>query len=714
MGKSKDNLNQKTLLSNDSVEKTHGKKKWTIEAIQQENKRRNEILFKPYNPITGEGSLLPRKEINLRTSGVDQVQRWPNKMFELKPVKELAKHGLPGLVKKINANADEGADPVTINDLTDYYFNLRIKYDYEFWGFTCATIKNNKGKEVPFLFNLSQRKSIADREKLRAEGVPVWQLEFKDRQYGSSTEKNAYIFWRQNVVFKNHNSYIISLDKDVVSDIVERYERIAKNYPKNLNPVVLKSYRGSKNTLRIDGQESFIYMGSVERPNAGSGRTVQHALISEAGKMKETDVKSAEELMTNIISLVPEEPYTTLLIESTAHRSGKWFRKECQKALRGESGYHLTFINWLTNPNDKWNATLRIGKKKAKSLSDFLDSFSDYDWQLWEVAGASLEQINWYRIRAMKYPNDWQMKQENPTWPEEAFQTTEQRYYPVHYVKNLEKYVKEPVAIGNITSDAQEGKDAFKNIRFERQKEGRIWIWKWPWEIGISEKEKQAGLLGYRNQTVGAFDVGGRAATSDKCAGTIKDRFAMMDGGDPEVVAEYRGNLDLDLFAWEAAKLSYWYHQALLAIEVNTIINKEAREGTYEGEGHLAIMNELNGVYPNLYSRTMPENRDSGKPLKKLGFHMNRYNKQMIYTSHLAAARDVGYIERSSRAIHEMNVFVQYADGSIGAMDGEKDDLLDTRALAYWLATDHMGEVSPIYKIDNSSGFKQRTTEAVF
>lgn len=658
--------------------------------ILKESKRRNDILFGAYDPITGIGSLIPRKEIRLSKN---DIQHWPVQMFKIPLVEELAKIGLAETVKLVKS------DETTVKQLL---FKLRIRYDYEFWAYTCAKIKNKRGELVPFLFNPSQRKSIAERESLRAQGRPVWQIELKDRQYGSSTEKNAYIFWLQNEVYRNHNSYIISLEKDVVIDIVDRYERIAENYPAFIRDVKLTGYRGSRNTIHIQGQESFIYLGSVERPNAPSGRTPQHVLISEAGKMKETDVKSATDLITNIVSMVPEESYTTLLIESTAHQSGKWFRDECNKALRGESGYHLTFINWMTNP-EKWKDDYRVNNERV-DVRKFIDHFRDYDWLLWEE-GASLEQINWYKMREQKYPHEWQMKQENPTWPEEAFQTTESRYFPIEYVKNIGKSVKEPIAIGNIVSDAQSGKDAFTNIRFEEAKDGRVWIWEFPDDILPKDSE-------CRDQTCCFMDVGGRAQTSDKHAATILNRFWMIEMGIPEVVAEYRGNLDLDLAAWEVAKLSYWYHQALLAIEVNTIINKAAREGTYEGEGSLAILNEINGVYPRLYARTLPENRDSGRPLKKLGFHMNALTKVMLYGGLTSAMREYGYVERSSRAIHEMNVCVLTSDGKIQAMDGENDDLIDTRGGAYWLATDYMRPPELFVRDTSHRSKRRKKTEA--
>lgn len=652
--------------------KTHGPtngKRYTLDELLAENKKRNDKLFSNYDPVTGEGSLVPRKPININ----GQTQRWPERMFELPQVQEIEEKGIDGVMKKLGVRQGRFLEEL---------HRLRCRYDYEYWSFTSSIIKNKKGKLVPFLFNFSQRKSIADREKLRAEGKPVWQLEVKDRQYGSSTEKTNYIFWLQNVVYKNHNSYIISLDKDVVTDIVDRYERIAANYPYWMGKISLKGYRGARNTIQIEGAESFIYLGSVERPNAPSGRTVQHVLISEAGKMKETNVKSAEDLITNIVSLVPEEPYTTLLIESTAHKSGTWFRNEAQKALRGESGYRLTFINWMSN-HEKWKADYEVSGKQV-AVEDFVNSLSAYNWKQWE-AGASLEQINWYNMRERKYPYQWQMKQENPTWIEEAFQSNDSRFFPFEYVQNLKKTAKNPALIGNIYSDGT-GLDAFSNIHFREEKDGRIWIWQTPEQIDM----RKNGVIEVRHQTCAFADVGGRSPDSDKCAITILDRSWLIGDGYPEVVAEYRGNLDTDLFAWEAAKLCYWYHQALLAIEINTLINKAAREGNYEGDGSLTILNEINNVYPNLYARTVHDNRTDKKPTQKLGFHMNRRTKRMLYDEYLKAMRDETYIERSDRAIHEANSIITTSDGKIEAVSGENDDLADTRAGAIWLSSSHM------------------------
>ena len=92
----------------------------------------------------------------------------------------------------------------------------------------------------------------------------------------------------------------------------------------------------------------------------------------------------------------------------------------------------------------------------------------------------------------------------------------------------------------------------------------------------------------------------------------------MIEGGVPEVVAEWHGHIDHDKGAWKAVQLCRLYggerDTALLVIESNTLDT----EGT-EGNNFEFILDEIANHYDNLYCRTPADQIRQGAPAR-LGF----------------------------------------------------------------------------------------------
>ena len=94
--------------------------------------------------------------------------------------------------------------------------------------------------------------------------------------------------------------------------------------------------------------------------------------------------------------------------------------------------------------------------------------------------------------------------------------------------------------------------------------------------------------------------------------GIIKviDRYWMMHGEGPQVVALFAGHTDKDITIWIAAQIAKWYNNAMLVIESNTYDsdNKED-ESEY-------VFDTIAEHYTNLYSRTPADKIRSGAPIK--------------------------------------------------------------------------------------------------
>jgi hypothetical protein len=198
-------------------------------------------------------------------------------------------------------------------------------------------------------------------------------------------------------------------------------------------------------------------------------------------------------------------------------------------------------------------------------------------------------------------------------------------------------------------------------------------------------------------------DIGGRTDKADYSVIRVLDRFWMRDGGLPETVATWRGHLDQDLFAWKCAQLAKFYNMGLLAIEVNSLRPKESEEH------HLTVLDEISQHYRNLFARTDPEKLRQGVPVR-YGFHTNSATKPMIIDTLNGALRDGAYVERDREAVYEMQMYEVKPDGTMGAVEGQHDDMVMATAGAVWLALRHMGTVK---EIRPSSVRKVQKTEAI-
>ena len=159
----------------------------------------------------------------------------------------------------------------------------------------------------------------------------------------------------------------------------------------------------------------------------------------------------------------------------------------------------------------------------------------------------------------------------------------------------------------------------------------------------------------------------------------VYDRYWMLFGGVPEIVAQWRGHIDHDLLAWKSVQIAAFYHHALLVIESNTLETEHT-----DGEHTEYILDTIADSYTHLYARVSAEMIRSQVP-SKWGFHMNRSTKTMVVNHQIQMLRENGYIERDIQACYEHDVFERKPNGSFGAMDGHHDDILITRCIGNYI-----------------------------
>ena len=147
----------------------------------------------------------------------------------------------------------------------------------------------------------------------------------------------------------------------------------------------------------------------------------------------------------------------------------------------------------------------------------------------------------------------------------------------------------------------------------------------------------------------------------------------------PEVVAEWAGHLIMRHFVWVAVQVAKLYHDAFLVIESNT--PESSGQSGFEME---SVFDEIAEYYDNMYCRTPADQIVAGVP-RRWGFHTNRSSKYMVCTHQQKVLAEDMYIERSIDAVDEHDTFEVKENGSLGAVEGCRDDRHITRAIGVWI-----------------------------
>lgn len=644
-----------------------------------ENTKRWNVLSEEYDPVIGIGSPIERVRLNLDNNKYFNI---PVDMYEENEL--FRKIGDKSLIKIAKSAKTD------VNNVLKYLIRERCKYDFEFWCATCVTILTKESGLQRFILNRPQRRVLKELERLRLSNKPIKVILLKARQWGGSTLSQIYIAWLQLFHKPEWNALVVADVKEKAQHIRAMYERMAKYHPKGIIPdmeeLVLKSYQGTQNFKTIGDRNAIIGVTSVETPHSPRAFTLHFLHLSEVGLWKSTAFVNAEELISALEGSLVDAPYTLCIKESTAWGVGSYFHREWQRAVKGDSNYTPVFVSWFED-GKQYN-------QPVKNIKEFVESWNDYEKYLWNI-GATLEHIQWYRNKLRDYENHWKLMSEFPSTPEEAFQSTGSRVFRSEIVLSARKNCMPPIAVGSLIADGDKYEKALSNMRFQEHKGGNLSIWTFPNLLGIEKR----GVI-YVNRYCAFADVGGKSDKSDFSTLTVLDRILTLYGGVPYVCAEYHGHIDPDLFAWLCARISKWYENALLAVEVNTLINQSAIKGSYEGEHGITVLDEIKEYYDNLFYRIQPgtiQEKWSGV----LGFHTNKHTKNLIIDALNAALRDGEFEERSLAACDEYDSYEYKPDGSMGAVSGAHDDRVISRAGAIWLS----GQMPPVMEIKRSTKF---------
>ena len=647
------------------------------ESVIKENEKRKNLLFEPYDPFMGIGSPIERSPFFIYVDQTKPVYL-PVTMLNDDFINDVAQYScLEEFCRQTGLNFTK-----TLNKFNE----VRCNHDFEFYASTTITIQDKISKEkFKLKLRKSQRKILAILEKMRLAGEPIRVILLKARQLGGSTLIQCYFFWIQDRLKKNWHSLILADVEGQARNIRGMYTTIAEGHHRE---VTLTPYENSSNVRLYRERGNIIGVGSMQRPD--STRSYDYAMVhmSEVGLWKKTEGKSPEDLVQAIRGAITDTHLSAEILESTAKGLGNFFHREWLSAMQNDSGYQPIFIAW--HEIELYYRELTINP------IDFINSFSKYEKWLWSI-GATLEGINWYRkFKRDNNYSDWRMKSEFPSTAIEAFQSTGKRFFAPDVVANARRSNRPPEFIGEMYGEAHKGPRSLEKIRFQETSNGNMKVWHKPVPLSVEN---------VKNRYCVSVDIGGRSDGSDNSVIKAFDRMAQAEGGAPVTAAVWSGHLDFDLLAWKAIQICKWYNDAYYIPEDNKM--NEKHDDT-EGTNYMTILDEIEGYYENIHTRTNPEQVRQGLPVS-YGFFTTKQTKSQVLNTLNAAYRDYAYFEFDSQACDEADQFEIKENGSYGAVDGAHDDHVITTAIGVWACLQHMEPVVVLSNEPKTKVTRQKT-----
>lgn len=600
----------------DIIEK-HDNTEFTIDvqALAAENRSRNEGLQVPYDPLTGEGCCGERRLVSVPVAG----EVWlPVPMLDEVPFDMLS------------------------DELT--YQKTRIKYDFEYWCATCATVRDKvSGRNVKLRLNAPQRHVLADLERQRLAGKGVRMILLKARQWGGSTLVLMYMAWIQLVLRRNWNSIICGHKRSTSSVIKGMYTKLLQHYPKQLldddKPLEFKTFEGNTNAKIITGRDCLVLMGTAQVDDVVRGYDIAMAHMSEVAFWPSSTMRNPEDVMRSVDGSLLVGGLTVEVLESTANGIGNYFHNEWLLSVNGETDKHAVFIPWYEIE------IYRLPVDEAE-IADLWKNFDDYERNLWRI-GCTLEMIKWYHEKRKSYQSHHKMMAEFPTNSTEAFSTSGRCVFSLSRLDAMRTQCCEPLAKGEL-------KKVNGKWRIIDEGKPRLKVWKMP-TTDMLESKYVVGV-----------DIGGRSASADYSVISVIDCHDRIC----ETVAQWRGHIDHDLLIEKAIAIASFYNQALLVVESNTL-------ETHASDGKSAyLLRRLKDEYSNVFRRkTEPHGF-------RVGFQTNVLTKAQVVNHLVTMVREGLLVEHDSDAIDEMSWFEERLGGGFGAIDGKHDDMVMSRGIA--------------------------------
>ena len=529
-------------------------------------------------------------------------------------------------------------------------------------------ITDKLGNKVNLVLNTSQEQIEELILDLQSKGIPPRLLILKARQMGISTYVQGRIVWK-TATTENRNALVIAHLDDSTRAIFKKAKYAIDNLPDDIKPLMKSSnakefifdkpryYKGHK-----EGLNSRTLIQTAGGDGYGRSDTYHYVHLSEFAFWQGSGTKSPDKQLSGILQSVPDIVDTLVVIESTANGMNA-FKDVWDKAVSGEIGFIPVFLPWYQHKEYE----IRVLPHEAK---EFKETMSEYELWLYNEMNLPLKKIKWWReTKKNKCNNDInQMKQENPTTPEEAFIFSGR---PVFNLDNIQKRISTL-------------RRAYKHKPY---KEG-YFAFKWHNEyykdyivkdsiVFIENSSKPYVRIYFDPTDLDPYIIG--ADTK----GEGRDSYAaqVVNNVNRKRVATLEMQVNNSKpFAWQLYCLGNYYNKALIGVEMNF---------------NTAPIEELERLrYPNQYVREKVDDYTK-QTQKKLGFKTDGItrprmidNLSYLVDNHIDLFQDI-------KTLRQMTTFVYDTDNRPDAMAGAHDDLLISDAICTEIRTQQSMIVAP-------------------
>lgn len=488
-----------------------------------------------------------------------------------------------------------------------------------------------------------QLEILAAVERQRAAGKPVRLIVLKGRQLGCSTITEALMFWN-GFIFPHSFGLVLAHLTDSSEAIFDMTRRYWETFPFRL--LYDAKYQSKRELSWEEPVGSAIRIATAGSGTTGRGRTISFLHASEAAFWDH-----AEDLMTGLRQTIPEDPSSTIIVESTANGMGNWFHHTWSEAIDGNNEYEPLFFPWWRHP--EYTASyLRLSMPPLGRLDgeeQFLAGKLGVDedhlqWRRWAIANLTGGNLDAFH-------------QEYPSTPEEAFITTGRPVFDLGKLKAI--YEPKKGSRGMIVPNPRTGQ-----MEFVKDPTGPLTVFRLP----SSDLDWGRYFVAGDPAHAGGHDYA--------CAQVINRRMY-------EQVAIWHSHIDPITFGDELVKLAKFYNDAELVTEV-------------EGPGYATVGRIMSLNYPNVWRQRFAD-RLPGKIAQLYGWSTNAKRKDWAISELAKLILDGSLLIHDRGTYEELREYVSLPEptGGYGPADERGfDDRVMALAIAI-VCSRTEGPVSP-------------------
>ena len=540
-------------------------------------------------------------------------------------------------------------------------FLWKVKNDFPWYAERFLKIRNKKGKLVPFKLNEAQLIIENIDRYCKSEKILRRYIVLKARQMGISTYTEGKMS-HNTTTNPLVNTMIITQEDKATQNLFNMSKLYFEELPAELQPMRKKCnekalvFENPTNDIaekgRNPGLRSKFSVATANTPEAGRSSTLTNLHASEVAFWTKADVT-----MLGLIQSIADEMDTLVMLESTANGVGGYFYDMWQQAIKGENDFIPVFLAWFT---DLTYSKPFITKKERKDfitmvettyVNDRDETIYTYYHNLIGIAGVTYEQLNWYyyTLRNKCQNDEEKMHQEYPSTPEEAFIATGRPKFNTRALTKYKANVIKPIRVGYLEI-------ANGSVNFIDDAMGYVSIWKEP-------KPSTFYCIG--------ADVAEGLAHGDYSVGQVGDE-------EFNLVAQWHGHIDPDMFGAELVKLAHYYNKAYIGVENNN-------------HGLTTLKSIQREEYWNIYYSKIYD-KISDQLTQKMGWTTSVRTKPMMIDKLAEFVREKYLGIPDLETITEMFTYVIADNGTTNAQLGTYDDRVMSFAILLQLLLEGKGD----------------------